>query len=399
VLVSDHPRALRPIVILALTLATAGIYAVSMRANYLYGASIGQSPETRFAIAWANVAADVWKGFGLVAVVALWRATWRRAALAMCLTWLVCLSFSVSSAVGIYVQERTTLTSGREAKHASYADAKKQLTQLEYKIRSLGSVGVAGQLEAAIDAVFARTVMSGDRVRGTVGTLSANCSKLDARTAADCTEVAELRRELAVAHEAARLEGEIATLRQRVATLRRSGNGSAPDPVGEFWAWMTRGWLSVKDVAFGLPLFFAVMVEMVSAFGPVGIAAYAEATRPGATRPAMARPGATEPAAADSGALHRDIDTWKDVGLVVQYMAERTEPRATGVALGAGELYRDYRAWCRSAMLNALPEERFLQEFDRVRASPQLAGKIKKFGNRYYGIQLVSSVALADDAP
>jgi len=45
------------------------------------------------------------------------------------------------------------------------------------------------------------------------------------------------------------------------------------------WAWVTRGFISVQSVGFGLPLFFALMIEMVSAFGPLGIVSYAEATR------------------------------------------------------------------------------------------------------------------------
>ena len=112
-------RTIRIVVIVVLALATSAIFAVSMRANYLYGYGIGQSAETKFAIAWANVAADLWKGFGLIVAAGLWRAKSRRAAIVISLTWLVCLSFSVSSAIGIYVQERTALTSGREAQHAA----------------------------------------------------------------------------------------------------------------------------------------------------------------------------------------------------------------------------------------------------------------------------------------
>src|SRR5437773_1984020 len=122
---------MRWLVIVVLTLATAGMFVVSMRANYLYGYGIGQTRDTQIAIAWANVGADLWKGFGLIIVVALWRRRWRRAAVTISLTWLVCLAFSVSSAIGIYVQERSALTSGREAKHASYADAQKELEQVE----------------------------------------------------------------------------------------------------------------------------------------------------------------------------------------------------------------------------------------------------------------------------
>src|SRR5262245_32725027 len=98
---NEHSQTVRWLVIAILGLATAGMFIVSMRANYLYGRSIGQSADTKDAIAWANVAADLWKGFGLIVVAALWRSSWRRSAVAISLTWLVCLLFSVTSAIGI----------------------------------------------------------------------------------------------------------------------------------------------------------------------------------------------------------------------------------------------------------------------------------------------------------
>ena len=54
-------------------LATGAMFLISMRGNYLYGYGIGQSEEKRLLFAWANVAADVWKAFGLVAITLLWR--------------------------------------------------------------------------------------------------------------------------------------------------------------------------------------------------------------------------------------------------------------------------------------------------------------------------------------
>ncbi len=72
-------------------------------------------------------------------------------------------------------------------------------------------------------------------------------------------------------------------------------------------------------------------------------------------------------------------------------MADRTEPTTNPAALGVEELYADYEVWCLSRGLRALAQEEFVDEFDRVRASPQLAGKIKKFGTRYFGIAFVES--------
>lgn len=389
---TETSRFVRWLVIIILTAATVGMFLISMRANYLYGRGIGQTPETKEAIAWANVGADLWKGFGLIVVAALWRGGRRRAALATSLTWLVCLFFSVTSAIGIYVQERTTLTGSREAKHASYEDAKKELSNAEAKLKGLGPHRASAQVEAAIAAVLARPVMVGERVRGTVNSLSANCTKNDARTAAACGEIAELREELAAANEAAKLDARAASLRQQVSDLRERGGTLPPDPVGQFWAWFTRGFVTVADVGFGLPLFFALMIELVSAFGPLGIVAYAESTRQSAPKTMSSSVAPSRDAARHDAVRRVDATVIEqESGRVVQFMADRTEPTADPAAITIDELHADYEVWCLTSGVQPLSRQAFADEFDRVREVPQLEGKIRKFGSRYYGIRLVDS--------
>jgi hypothetical protein len=361
------------------------MYAVSMRANYLYGCGIGQSPDTKLAIAWANVAADLWKGFGLIVAVGLWRSKSRRAAIVISLTWLVCLCFSVSSAIGIYVQERTVLTGSREVLHVSLQDAERELHDIEQKLK-VGERRSVAQVEAIIAATLARPVVVGDRVRGTIATLSANCAKHDSRTAEACEEVARLRTDVVRAMETARLEERAIVLRNTVSSLRDRGGASPPDPVGEFWAWLTRGFFSVRDVGFGLPLAFAIMIEMVSAFGPLGIVTYAEITN-GTTRRDASRHVATvrdtsRPVATDVA----DV-----VGQLPAYIAERTEPTESAGGIGIDELFADYRAWCKQRRFAGLGFEEFTHAFDVLRASPELEGKIKKFGSRYFGIAFASA--------
>lgn len=389
---NDTSAFVRWLVIIILTAATIGMFLISMRANYLYGRGIGQTPETKEAIAWANVGADLWKGFGLIIVAALWRSKRRRAALATSLTWLVCLFFSVTSAIGIYVQERTALTGGREAKYASYADVKKQLDDTEAKLKNLAQQRAGVQVEAAIAAVLARPVMVGERVRGTVATLSANCTKHDARTAEVCGEVAELREELTAAHEAAKLDARATTLRQQLQELRELGGTLPPDPVGEFWAWITRGFVTVNAVGFGMPLFFALMIELVSAFGPLAIVAYAEATRQSGLQMSTASVAACRdmsrlgvPGRGDGAVIEQET------GRIVQFMADRTEPTADPAAVTIDELHAGYEVWCLRNGLQPLSRDAFATEFDRVREVPQLEGKIRKFGSRYYGIRLVDT--------
>lgn len=52
-------RVTRWLAIGALSAATAAMFVISLRSNYLYGYGIGQSDEKRLLFAWANVAADI----------------------------------------------------------------------------------------------------------------------------------------------------------------------------------------------------------------------------------------------------------------------------------------------------------------------------------------------------
>jgi hypothetical protein len=369
----------RSLVLAALTLATLVMFAVSLRGNYLYGLSIGQSEEKRQLFAWANVAADVWKAFGLIAVTMLWRARRRRAALLASFAWFVCLLFGINSALGIYVQDRAALTGGREDRHATYIDTAQELASIEGKLRAYAHLPSIEEIDARIEALLQQPITVGERVRGTVASLSRDCSKIDARTINACRQIAELRVERSAAVEAGRLQERARVLRDEVVSLRESGSSLAPDPVGEFYAWISGGLLSVRDVGFGFPLFFALIIEVVSALGALTIAAYAEASR-----------SMTHPAAAGCDALDLAVArrSQPEDGHVLSWLAERGAPASETWAVGIGDLYEDYVAWCADGASYPLPIADFEEEFDDVRGLPELAGKIRKFRDRYYGIAL-----------
>ena len=380
----------RWIVLAALSLATAVMFAVSIRGNYLYGVSLGQTPEKRELFGWANVAADMWKAFGLIAVSLLWRTQHRRAASIASVGWLMCLLFGINSALGIYVQDRAALTGTREARHATFKVAEKELGSIEEKLRRRAQERSLGEIDAAINSVLGRPVIAGDRVRGTVAVVSRDCTMIDMRTNEPCRELAQLREERAMALEVRILEQGASALREQIIVLRDRGGSIAPDPVGEFYAWVTGGVVSVRDVGFGFPLFFALLIEVISAFGPLTIAAYAEASRPSASRkpavegaPKLAMAGHDQVRQATAG--HGETEE----GHVVLWIAERAIPIRGNSAIDIEELYEDYQLWCVDQGLRARSISLFENEFDHVRGLPELAGKIRKFGNRYYGLGLL----------
>ena len=225
-------------------------------------------------------------------------------------------------------------------------------------------------------------------MRGTVATVSQNCAKIDARTKDACAELSQLRTERAGAVETEKLQEEAMAVRGEIAALRTHGGAIAPDPVGEFYAWATDGFVSVRDVGFGFPLFFALLIEVVSAFGPPTIAAYAEASRKdaglhGVPEPAMAGPVLPRHAVAGFG----------EPQPVVAWLAARALPAASNSAISVHELYDDYLTWWADARSEALTFGCFEQELDAARTLPELIGKIRKFGDRYYGIALKGAEA------
>jgi hypothetical protein len=196
--------------------------AVSLRANYLFGYGFGQTPEKAQVFGWANVAADVWKAAGLIVITSLWRAKQKRFALSLIPIWLLCLLWDLAGAIGVYAQDRTALIGGREAKTASYRDAERELSEIDDKLQVLSARRTTAQIDAAIMAVLARPVMSGERIRGTVAKLSANCTKEERLTAEACLEIARLREERAEAQQAERLQERQGELRFHIRNLRGS---------------------------------------------------------------------------------------------------------------------------------------------------------------------------------
>jgi hypothetical protein len=350
-------------------LATAAMFVISMGLNFLFGYGLGQTPVRAVVFGCVSVIVDAWKGLGPIFILALTRARRLSSAGAGSAVWVVCFVYSVSSAVGIVIQDRTTRTAGRDTVHASYEDVRQQMDEVQGTRRRLRHSRPASEVEAAIAAVLMRPANDRKSVRP-VGALSINCSRVDVRTIDACGEIAVLRQELASAQEAARLDQQIAALRVQAEKLRGRGATVSSDPQGELFARLTRGWLTAKDVGFTLGLLLAAAIELVSAFGPAVLAAYAEAS-------------SRAPGAAANGKGRR-------VGLVLDYIADCIEPAATTSALASDELYNDYTKWCAKFGKRAMTGLDFIGEFDRSRIEQGLE-QIKKFGNRYYGMRLVKA--------
>ena len=83
---------------------------------------------------------------------------------------------------------------------------------------------------------------------------------------------------------------------------------------------------------------------------------------------------------------------------VVSWLAERAVPTTSASAVDLSELHDDYEAWCEKHAHEARPMSEFEDALDAARELPDLAGKIRKFSTRYYGVALGTKTAIAKRA-
>lgn len=81
-------------------------------------------------------------------------------------------------------------------------------------------------------------------------------------------------------------------------------------------------------------------------------------------------------------------DTADDSPLIL-WIVERAAPIGGNRAVGVADLHADYASWCAGKGMTPEDLDAFERAFDRVRQLPELSGKIRKFGGRYYGIALI----------
>ena len=280
---------MRWFVVCAGGLATAAMLCISMRVNFLFGYSLGQTPERAEVFGWVSVISDLWKALGPICFIALFRARRQWAGMAASAIWAACVLYSVTSAVGAAIEDRSSRTGNRETLVLNYDEFTAEAKRLEDKRNGLRKRRPAPIVEAAIKALLLRPVESNRRIPSTVSEASGNCQHADQRTTAACAEVAQLREELAAAKEENELDREIAKLKEKARELRARGAIKSSDPQAELLASVTGGWLSPHDVGRALALLLAMTIEFVSAFGPIVLSSYAEARSGAKPRGAMRR--------------------------------------------------------------------------------------------------------------
>lgn len=308
-------------------LGSLGLVVISAIINYRFGYSLGTDPMDSLIYAIASASADCVKAVLPFAILAAWR-DWRFLGVVVGGgLWLICTAYSLTSAVGFAAMTRSNLTSERIYVSDRYGDLKRQLTDLDARIRSLPSnrpEAIVGQELAALKRQY--------RWRSTRG-----CT--DVTVAASrkfCDAIGALEAERSIALKAEELRARRDRFSDALAALPKSAARQSADPQVAMLDRLLG--LGQSRVALALALLIAVLVEAGSSIGPYATLSQLFKTRTHGER--HVRHDDDAPLVLPPP--DRDDREWASERLVTK----------RGARISVTDLYADYIVWCRHAGRN-----------------------------------------------
>jgi hypothetical protein len=352
--------------------AAVAFCAVSALANLRYGLSLGQNPMDKATYAAASIAADIFKIAVPLLALSLWEKQHRLMNIGALVLWSGCVLWSMSSAVGFALSTRDQVVAERTATVSTRHGWEATVERAEAKLATLGEHRPADVIKAEMESAT---------VAPNIWRRSRQCTDvtLDESRAA-CARVLGLRRELAAAEAAERLETQLVAGRAQLATVVVSG--TLADPQAGALARLTG--LDEGTIRTGIALLLAGLVEAGSALG-FTLVAVATARNPppmapryvpGSTKVAARSVNAQRPAATDA------FECWVKIRLQVD---------ASG-RIPAREAYADYCRWVRATTSMEPATETRLGRQLTVRIRELGGAKVKRRDRAYYeGVALAPS--------
>ena len=235
--------------------AAAAFCAVSVGANLQYGLSLGRNPIDKATYAVASVAADIFKMAAPLLALSLWSKRFHILAIAGLVLWLGCVGWSMASAVGFVLSSRGDAIAERAAEAATRHGWEAKVERAENQLATLGKHRPPDVIKAELASAA---------VPLHIWRRSRQCLDLtleESRLA--CAPVLGLRKELAAAEAAERLEAQLVAGRTQLATA--SVAGSVADPQASALARLIGA--DEGTIRTGIALLLAGLIEVGSALG------------------------------------------------------------------------------------------------------------------------------------
>jgi hypothetical protein len=354
-------------------LAATVLLAVSAAMNWKFGFRLGNSEFEGHLLGGASAAADCMKAlipFFLFAAIR--NRVWSQA-LAAGLLWVVCLGYSMTSALGFAALNRADTVGSRQANSAVYQDLRKELKRAEDRLSWMPQHRPAGMVEQEI----AR--LEKDRM----WTTTKGCTDIPGKTTREyCQGMNALKAELATAAEARTVEAQVAQIRARLDRTSGTAVAGEADPQTNVLANLTGQDHSV--VQTGLTILVALLLELGSALGfyvamsvwrmDAGKQMPVPVVQPRAAANENTTVVEAQPAAAKLTAPETDVERF--------YKERVTNEEKSNVT--ATTLYEDYCGWCEEREKEPMAFPTFGRQFGELGVQKaKLGGRI-----RYIGIKL-----------
>jgi hypothetical protein len=200
--------------------AVAAFCAVSVGSNLQYGLSLGKNPVDKATYAAASVAADVFKMSAPLLALSLWSKRSYILAMAGLVLWIGCIGWSMASAVGFVLSSRGEVIAEHAAKAATRHGWEAKVERDETQLATLGRHRPPDVIKAELASMA---------VPLHIWRRSRQCLELtleEGRSA--CAPVLGLRKELAAAEAAKRLEAQLVAGRAELATVAVAGSVADP---------------------------------------------------------------------------------------------------------------------------------------------------------------------------
>jgi hypothetical protein len=385
--------------------------------NYRFGYGLGKTELESQILGAGSVGADVLKA--LLPFFVLWafkHRSWVQA-FAGILVWTICSTYSLTSSVGFAAHNRADTVGERQIAATSYKDLREQLKSVNTKLGWIPQHRSVAEVEADINAVLDMRIKKG-RYRGkTIGEVTKNFTRSNWYSRKYSGKVLNLRKELAVARNAEKLEAEKASL---VAKLEKTSTKAVTtaDPQVAILHQLTG--VSSDNVRLGLILLLSLLVEIGSGLGFFVVLGgdKAKAIRKQAKAEARAKAEAKVEAVADSKAESKTAEVRKEETAIVEKQAEAAPAKAAndnvsskrptvplissnelkdyyvdriemqdGTSITASALYEDYCAWAEARGKEPMTLPAFGRQFGEIGIQKaKIAGRI-----RYINVKVKSN--------
>lgn len=253
------------------TFCVLGMMGVSIMMNFRFGFGLGREAWDAWAYGLAGSLADCIKPVLPLLVLLRVKSGEYLRGLATAVLFVACVAYSTMSGIGFAALNRADTAGERAVKADSYQRLQRQLRDAEQELGKLRdakpTATVAAEMAALLQEPVYRSKRS-KRVRGTVGSLTGDCSRRSrwGNANARCSVYRKLKGELASGARAESLRGKIGELNAQLGQVTASGRvtGQA-DPQVSLLQHLTG--LETISIQIALSLATALLVELVSGWG------------------------------------------------------------------------------------------------------------------------------------